>query len=628
MKLIRGILLIATVLMLAACSGSSSDSDSTQPPTNQAPTANAGADITVTEGELVELSGSGTDTDGTISSYSWTQVGGTNITLSSTNTATTSFTAPATTSSLQITLRLTVTDDDGASDSDDIIITVNTANAPETVTVSGKITYDNVPHNTVTNGLDYSNTSQDPVRGATIQVLQGSTIIATSKTTADGNYSFDLPALTDVKIRVRAELIQASVSSWDVQIVDNTNNKALYVLDSAIFSTGVANQTRNLNAPSGWGGTSYTSTRAAAPFHILDRVYETIKKLESVDNSINLPALDINWSVNNVPQSGDRTLGQITTSFYSNGEIYLLGAEDTDTDEYDGHVIIHEWGHYFEDKLARSDSIGGSHSGGDRLDMRVAFGEGFGNAWSGIITDDPYYRDSYGTSQAQGFAINVENNNVSNKGWFSEGSVQAILYDIYDGLVDDTTNLGLAPIYEVLTNEQKGTEAFTSIFSFITYLKENNPAQVAQINSLVSEQQIVTNTDIWGTNETNNGGNVENLPVYITISPNNSPVEACTNTTNGDDRNKLGNHRFLRLNVASSGSYTLRLTPTVANTNDVDAYIYSRGSLVAFNEDFGTGQVNVTTNLQADTYVVDTLAYDSSGTNIAAACYRVELISN
>lgn len=628
MKLIRGILLIATILTLAACSSGSSDSDSTQPPSNQAPTANAGADINVTEGELVELTGSGTDSDGTISSYSWTQVSGTNITLSSTNTATTSFTAPATTSSLQITLRLTVTDNDGSTDSDDVVITVYTANAPATVTVSGKITYDNVPHNTSTNGLDYNSTTQDPVRGATIQVLQGSNTIATAKTTADGNYSFDLPSVTDVRIRVRAELTQSSTSSWDVQVVDNTNNKALYVLDSAIFSTGVVNQTRNLNAPSGWGGTSYTSTRAAAPFHILDRVYETIKKLEVVDSSINLPALDINWSVNNVAQSGDRSQGQIGTSFYSNGEIYLLGAENSDTDEYDGHVIIHEWGHYFEDKLARSDSIGGSHSGGDRLDMRVAFGEGFGNAWSGIITDDPYYRDSYGSQQAQGFSINVENNNVSNKGWFSEGSVQAILYDIYDGLVDDTTTLGLAPIYEVLTNEQKNTEAFTSIFSFITYLKDNNPAQVAQINTLVNAQQIVTNMDIWGSNETNNGGNSANLPVYITIQPDNAPVEACTNITNGDDRNKLGNHRFLRINVASSGSYTLRLTPAVANTHDVDAYIYSQGSLVAFNEDFGTGQVNVSTNLQAGTYVVDTLAYDSSGTNIAAACYDVQLFSN
>ena len=45
--------------------------------TNQAPTANAGADQSITlPTSTVSLSGSGTDADGTISSYSWTKVSG------------------------------------------------------------------------------------------------------------------------------------------------------------------------------------------------------------------------------------------------------------------------------------------------------------------------------------------------------------------------------------------------------------------------------------------------------------------------------------------------------------------------------------------------------------------------
>ncbi|WP_417445791.1 hypothetical protein [Kangiella sp.] len=502
----------------------------------------------------------------------------------------------------------------------------STGPAPDKVTVSGTITYDNVPHNTSTNGLDYNNTFEFPVRGATIQALQGSSIIAITQTNDNGQYSFELDSNINIKIRVRAELLQTGSPSWHTRVVDNTNNGALYVLDSSTFSTGSTNQTRNLNAASGWGGSSYTSTRAAAPFHILDRVYETINKLVTVDSTINFPALNINWSVNNIPQSGDRTQGQIGTSFYSSGQIYLLGAEDTDTDEYDGHVIIHEWGHYFEDLLTRSDSIGGPHSGGDRLDMRVAFGEGFGNAWAGIITDDPFYRDSLGSNQSQGFSINVENNNVSNKGWFNESSVQAILYDIYDGLNDDTANLGLAPIYEVFINEQKNTEAFTSIFSFITYLKANNPGQTTQINSLVNGQNMVTNMDIWGSNETNNGGNSNNLPVYTVLAPNSATERVCTNTTNGDDSNKLGNHVFFRLNIAIAGSYTLRLTPV--NSNDLDAFIYFEGSLVALTQEFGTGVVNLEATLPAGISVADTLAYDSSGSNIVGACYDAQLISN
>jgi len=47
------------------------------PPANAAPTATVGANQSVTSGTEVALSGSGSDTDGTIASYSWTRTGGT-----------------------------------------------------------------------------------------------------------------------------------------------------------------------------------------------------------------------------------------------------------------------------------------------------------------------------------------------------------------------------------------------------------------------------------------------------------------------------------------------------------------------------------------------------------------------
>jgi len=96
-----------------------------------------------------------------------------------------------------------------------------------------------------------------------------------------------------------------------------------------------------------------------------------------VDPTIEFPALELRWSVENKTQLGNRALGQIGTSAYfpeeDGGVIYLLGEEGRDTDEYDQHVILHEWGHYFEHQLSRSDSIGGLHSLNDRLDARVRY---------------------------------------------------------------------------------------------------------------------------------------------------------------------------------------------------------------------------------------------------------------
>jgi hypothetical protein len=37
-------------------------------------------------------------------------------------------------------------------------------------------------------------------------------------------------------------------------------------------------------------------------------------------------------------------------------EIYVLGAENVDTDEFDDSVIAHEWGHYYQSSFSRDDS--------------------------------------------------------------------------------------------------------------------------------------------------------------------------------------------------------------------------------------------------------------------------------
>jgi len=81
---------------------------------NFPPTANAGANQTVYGNTTVTLSGSGSDSDGAIVGYHWTQEGGPAVTISNPNLATTTFTAPKVTSDTLLTFKLTVTDDLGA----------------------------------------------------------------------------------------------------------------------------------------------------------------------------------------------------------------------------------------------------------------------------------------------------------------------------------------------------------------------------------------------------------------------------------------------------------------------------------------------------------------------------------
>ena len=497
--------------------------------------------------------------------------------------------------------------------------------------IKGKVTYEKVPHSDISHGLEYDKSFDSPVRGVEVQLIEDGNIIDTDITDAQGQYKFIKKMDTFVKIRVRAELSNGTDdddnNEWLVKVVDNTNDKALYTMETNTFEVKRESMSINLHASSGWQREQgYTSTRAAAPFHVLDKVYDIFLKLDAIGD-VQLPALSINWSPNNIPQFGDITTGEIGTSYYQNGQIFLLGAEDVDTDEYDQHVIIYEWGHFFEDKIARSDSIGGPHAGGDYLDMRVAFGEGFGNAWSAMITDKPTYQDSFDQDQATGFSIEIEDNDVINPGWFSEGSVQSLLYDIYDEASDgqDFINLGLEPIVAILTGQQKDTPAMTSIFTFMTFIKNENPSFVNDFNNLLEAQNITADVDIWGTNATNDGSLPEALPVYLDLSVGDT-IRVCTSTSQGADGNKLANHRFIKLNVPSNGSYTLTLTPS--RDNDIDGYIFTNGAAVAANEAAGIEPAVITAELVQGISIADVIGYNTEGTAVAAVCFDADFQMN
>ena len=99
---------------------------------NSAPTANAGADQTITLPiSTVSLSGSGTDTDGTISAYSWTKISGpASVTITNANSASTTV---STLVQGVYVFQLKVTDNNGATAVSNVQITVNIApNIPPT----------------------------------------------------------------------------------------------------------------------------------------------------------------------------------------------------------------------------------------------------------------------------------------------------------------------------------------------------------------------------------------------------------------------------------------------------------------------------------------------------------------
>jgi lysophospholipase L1-like esterase len=129
-RIIRGIVLIAFIMSSILVFGCSGDGDGGDDKENLPPSADAGRDQTVDELTLVSLSGSGTDSDGTIISYAWSQVGVPAVTINNTDTAHATFTAPEVTEETILMFCLTVTDNKGAEARDQVDITVNPVNEP------------------------------------------------------------------------------------------------------------------------------------------------------------------------------------------------------------------------------------------------------------------------------------------------------------------------------------------------------------------------------------------------------------------------------------------------------------------------------------------------------------------
>lgn len=441
------------------------------------------------------------------------------------------------------------------------------------MTISGKAVFQSVPARAGT-GLDYAAAVDKPVRGATVHLLAADgSVLATTTTDGAGDYSVVLPASQAVTVRVRAELKRSGAGNGDrdFTVLDNTSNGTpLYVLDSAAF-TPTANATQNLRAASGWGGSSYTGTRAAAPFAILDVVYDAQAKVASVAPTVNLPALKLFWSRNNKTVDGDRASGDIGTSFFTitsaGRALYILGQQDVDTDEYDRHVVAHEFGHYLQSAVSRDDSVGGSHGSGDKLDMRVAFSEGWGNAWSGVVLGDPVYVDTLQTAQGNAFSIDVSAQPAAGeRGWYSEGSGQYLIW---------TTNrtLGFGPVYAALTG-LRTAPAFSSLYSFAAAVKAaSSTTDAAAITALWATHNIVAQ-DAFGAGEMNNGGVALSLPVYKThvaalgAAQNYCGSKAVDPDSNG---NRLGEYVFVRFPAAGPRTLTLtRTAPAPVGSADPD----------------------------------------------------------
>jgi hypothetical protein len=599
---------------------------------NSPPTADAGFDQGTIELNTVTLDGTNSaDPDGETLTYSWTQTGGPDVPLANGNTAQPSFTAPdvAPGDVVPLTFELTVSDaEDSATDS----VIVYVAETLPLVSVAGRLTYER-PTFTANCRLDFAAGEVRPVRLATVWLLDASNnLLAETTTDLDGNYEFSsVNAFTQVRVRVRSELVQTSgPQTWEVYVRDNTSNttqpfanRPLYEVQWPTFNTGNTNVTdADFTAETGWTGSGYDDQRRfAAPLAILDSLLDGILLVTDADPAVDMGRLDAFWSVNNTysltERFDDPGDGRIITAYYTefpdgftrSPSLFLRGdaigrfpQSAINTDEFDEQVILHEWGHYFEDQLSRSDSRGGYHVIPGTVDALVAFGEGWGYGIGAIAANDPVGCDTKAPT-AIGSRLDLENFNAlsTEQGFFNEMSVATLLWDLFDTANDgvDNDSIGFIPIYDAMTEFQRDTEAFTTVFSFATGLRQYaDPAKFAFIDAQLQRENVDTSQlDIWASGQVtapavwDDGRPVRDLlPLYTELIPGGPTRNLCVNVDErvDDAHNSPGLWRYLyfTLNAPQAMTLTIQANPVPPNLNpgteqrdrsDPDVYLFSNG---------------------------------------------------
>jgi choice-of-anchor A domain-containing protein len=206
-------------------------------PVNRAPVVNAGPDQSVSEGDTVTLAGSASDPENHALSYSWQVVSGTGpaITLSDATSATPSF---ATSDDGVYTLRLTVTDSQGASASDTVVVTVGNV-APTASATGGSIDEGQTFSGTgsfVDPGADTWTATVDYGDGSGVQplALNGKAFVLAHTYTAVGTYSVSIAVMDDdgaigyatVQVVVTAtpgECIEVDLNDYNVFVLEDYN---------------------------------------------------------------------------------------------------------------------------------------------------------------------------------------------------------------------------------------------------------------------------------------------------------------------------------------------------------------------------------------------------------------------
>lgn len=298
------------------------------------------------------------------------------------------------------------------------------------VTLTGTANFESRP--VTTSGLGAVGAAQ-AIRYAEVEVLDSSgNIIQCGNTNASGalvavdlTSALQIPKTAgDYTLRVNSRALNSKIQ---VSVVNNPTQNTVYSVTGNFSLAG--NETIKAvtitTAPA-------TGTLEGGAFNLLSQIYLANNFLRTNGGCTGLPAgetaacqaftvapkIKVFWAPGVDPGTSYLGLTYAISAYLRTADantkgLYILGGKNgdfdcTDTDHFDNSVILHEYGHFLEEFFAKSDSPGGSHTGNNIIDPRLAWSEGWANFFQGAVLGSNFYRDTIRTPAcASGSALQI-----------------------------------------------------------------------------------------------------------------------------------------------------------------------------------------------------------------------------
>ncbi len=452
------------------------------------------------------------------------------------------------------------------------------------------------------NGLDTNLTSLVPIRNARVDVIDTVTqaIVSVSETDELGDFEVLVPPLPGLILRVSSQL------RWqDMKVLNNAANNSLYSISASIDGL----QTNDIEL--------IVTSRSAGAFNILDALQKGNALIMNTGLGAAPPPLTIYWSEkNDAAALAKLTNGAIRTTFFNpaTNSAYILGDRNTDSDEFDDSVILHEYAHMLAAKFSRDDSPGGPHLLGDLLDPRIAWSEGWANFFSSAARGSSIWRDSKAQNTVLRFDIEDNVPVGDHPGYTSEASVDGLLWDLIDENADkdDTAQFPFASIWSAFTDLARDRNVYLPYF--LEHFLQRNPAFAEGLRTMVVARSIDFQPDVRPS--------VTNpFPRTITVGGfQTGQVDSFTTK-----RTNLSNSsHFFSLSIPTTSPVLLRLAieglgpANNPGANDLDLFLYdSTGKKIIAQSDgaYNGGGEIISATLAPGTYFIEVRSFYNRNDN-------------